>query len=587
MPDSGNPRYSSHALYLRLLRHVRPYWRVFSLALFSLLVVSATEPAVPALMKPLLDRGFSQEDIDRPWLLPMLLVGLYLIRGVAGYIGNVSITWVAYKVIMDLREAMFERLLHLPAAFYDTHPAGSLISKLSYDAAQVSEASTTVVTTLVKDSLAVLGLVAYMVYVSWKLALVLIVLGPVIGFIVYKVSDRLRRMSRKLQESMGSITHVAEEGIAGHKVIKVYGAQEYERARFHEAANRARRYGMKFIMAGAVNTPLVALVIASGLAVVIYVAIGQSQQDAITMGGFVSFLAAMGMLLPALKRLTSVNQHLQRGLAAAESVFALIDEAQEPDRGVREVGRLAGEIQLCDVGMTYPHSERPALVAVDLRVEPGETVALVGASGSGKTTLVNLIPRFYHPDRGRILIDGIDIEAIRVDGLRDNIALVSQEVVLFNDSVRNNIAYGCLRRHRQAEIIAAAEAAHAMEFIERLPEGLESRIGDHGARLSGGQRQRLAIARALLKDAPILIMDEATSSLDSASERHIQAALEALRRGRTCIIIAHRLSTVENADRIVVMEQGRIVESGTHRQLLEQQGIYTRLYRTQFALPDG
>jgi subfamily B ATP-binding cassette protein MsbA len=383
---------------------------------------------------------------------------------------------------------------------------------------------------------------------------------------------------------MGDITQVLGEAIDGHKVVKLFGGQQYEAGRFEERVNHVRRFIMKQTAAAAASVPVVQLVAALALATIIYLATQQSGAEQVTIGGFVSFITAMLMLTAPLKRITSVNEPLQRGLAAAESVFELIDQPGEPDPGAAVVARARGEIRFEDMSFTYGDTERPALGHINLAIAPGETVALVGASGSGKTTLANLVPRFYHPTLGRITLDGQDLEGIRLASLRANIALVSQDVVLFNDTVAANIAYGVMKDTAEAEIAAAAEAAHAMEFIRRLPQGLQTLVGENGAKLSGGQRQRLAIARALLKNAPVLILDEATSALDSESERHVQAALEVLMRGRTTLVIAHRLSTIEKANRIVVLDSGRIAEIGSHRELLERGGIYAKLYRIQFEL---
>jgi subfamily B ATP-binding cassette protein MsbA len=573
----------SVGLYLRLLRFVAPYRGVFALALAGMVVVAATEPALPALLKPLLDGIFVEKDQAVMRWMPLLIMGLIVVRGLGEYVASYAINWVGSKVVMDLRNAMFSRILELPARYYDDHASGILISKLTFDVAQVTGAATSVLTVIFKDTLAIVGLLAWMFWLNWKLTLLALTMAPVIVWVVRAISVRLRRSSREVQHAMGEVTQVVQEAVEGHKVVKLFGGKRYESGRFDQSANRVRRYLMKQAAAAAASVPIVQFIAAVALALMVYLATLQSSADEITVGSFGSFITAMLMLTAPLKRVTSVNEPMQRGLAAADSIFALLDEAGEPDPGQIALQRARGELHFEHVGFTYPGAARPALDGIDLVIRPGETVALVGASGSGKTTLANLVPRFYHPTRGRITLDGHDLEMLALAGLRANIALVSQDVVLFNDTVAANIAYGAMNGVAREAIAAAARAAHAMEFIEAMPQGLDTLVGENGVRLSGGERQRLAIARALLKNAPILILDEATSALDSESERHVQAALETLLKGRTTLVIAHRLSTVERADRIVVLEHGRIAETGVHRELLERGGIYAKLYRIQFA----
>jgi len=572
-------------LYLRLLRYVMPYWRLFLVAIVSMIVLAATEPAVAALIKPMLDGAFIEQDPHTMVLVPLLFIGLFIIRGLAAFTGGASLHWVANKAVMDLRAGMFRRLLAFPSQFYDLHPTGRLMSKFTFDVTQIRDAATNSVTVLVRDSLAIIGLVAWMFYINWQLALIVMLGAPFIALTVFIVRRRLRRMRRKVQESMADIHHVLGECIEGHRVVKLYGGQAQEMARFNEAINNNRRFMMKYAMAAVATTPLIQLIAAMAIAAIIFIATSQAASGTLSVGAFISFFGAMVMILAPLKRLVGVNEHLQRGLAACESIFELLDEPAETAEGRRAPGRLRGEIEFKDVSFRYRNREASALRHVNLRITPGETVALVGPSGSGKTTVAHLIPEFYVANSGRILIDGMDIRECTLEALRENIALVSQDVVLFHDTIRNNIAYGTLRGRNERDIIEAARAAHALEFIDQMPEGMNTLIGEKGVWLSGGQRQRLAIARAILKDAPILIMDEATSSLDTASERLIQSALERLKQNRTCLIIAHRLSTIENADRILVIDHGEIVQAGTHRELLQEDGVYARLHKVQFAEP--
>jgi subfamily B ATP-binding cassette protein MsbA len=572
---------SPRQLYARLLDYVRPHWRVFAACISSMVVYAATDPMLPALLQPFLDGSFLTKPAGRTLLFPLLIVILFVVRGALNYISTVSLSWVAQRVMTDLRDDMFRNLVRLPARFYDGSRAGELLSRLTYDVTQVQQSVTRVLMVAVKDSLSIIALLAYMMYIHWRLALVVSLLGPLIAYVVRRISLRLREMSRRVQRSMGDISHVAEETIKGHKVIRVYGGQDYEIKRFQQAGNAVRKYGMKVVMTAAANEPVILFIISCGIAMMVYAAMLLSASRLMSVGEFVSFFTSVSLLQAPVRRLVGVNESLQRGLAAAESIFALMDETPEPDYGLKVLERPGGEIRFEHVSFAYDDTLESALRDVTMIIAPGETVALVGASGSGKTTLAALLPRFYLPQQGTVAIDGMDIREFTLASLRAQIALVSQDVVLFNDSIRNNIAYGALRGAADATIVRAAEAARVMEFVHPLPQGLDTLIGENGMRLSGGQRQRLAIARALLKDAPILILDEATSALDTASERHIQEALETLRRGRTCLIIAHRLSTIENADRIVVLSAGRIVETGTHTALIQRGGAYARLHHLQ------
>ena len=574
---------TSSQLYFRLLGYVKPYWRVFAISILGITVVAATEPLVPALMKPMLDGTFVQKDPYLMRMVPIAIILIFLVRGLATFVGTYAINWVGNKLVMDLRDEMFRKLLGLPTRFYDDHATGSLISKLTFDVTQVTSAATTVVTVVVRDVIIIIGLLGWLFYLNWKLTLLTLVMAPVITYIIRALSNRMRTSSRDSQRAMGDITQVIEESVSAHKVVKLFGGQEYESGRFNERTNWVRRYAMKQAAAAAANVPIVQMVAAVALAVVVYLATLQSSTDEITVGGFVSFIMAMLMLTTPIKRLTGVSEYLQRGLAAAESVFELLDTESETDSGTVTINRARGELEFDKVQFAYAPDARPALRDITLHIRAGENIALVGASGSGKTTLANLVPRFYAPTGGMIRLDGHNLADLTLTSLRTNIALVSQEVVLFNDTIAANIAYGQMREVPEAEIIAAATAAHAMEFIREWPEGLETLVGERGVKLSGGQRQRIAIARAILKNAPILILDEATSALDSESERHVQAALETLMQGRTTLVIAHRLSTIEKADRIVVLQKGEIVEIGTHAELLGMDGIYAQLHRIQFS----
>jgi subfamily B ATP-binding cassette protein MsbA len=581
---SSSPQDSSRELYLRLLGYVRPYWRVFVVSILTMALAAATDPVLPALMKPLLDGSFVERNQTHPYLVPLAIIGIFLVRGALGYLSSYTLAWVSNKVVLDLRNAMFERLLTLPTRYYDDRSSGVLISKVAYDVGGVTSAATTVLTVLVRDTLAVAGLLGWLLYLNWRLTLVTLVIAPGVAIVVKVFSKRMRRMSQEAQRAMGDVAHVLQESIDCHKEVKIFGGQDYEARRFDRSNQKQRGYNMRQVMAASATVPIVQIFASVAVAVIISIALQQSAANELSVGSFVSFITAMLMLLTPIKHLTEVNSPLQRGLAAAESVFELLDERAEEDTGRRALPRAQGRIEYERVSFAYPGSGREALDDVSVRIEPGETIALIGQSGGGKTTFVNLLPRFYEVSGGRILIDGIDTREISLASLRLNIALVSQDVALFNDTVAANIAYGRAGGASRAELEAATRAAHALDFIREMPQGFDTLIGENGVRLSGGQRQRLAIARALLKDAPILLLDEATSALDSESERHVQAALAELMRGRTTIVIAHRLSTIEHADRIVVLQRGRIVETGNHAELLARNGVYAKLYRIQFAL---
>jgi subfamily B ATP-binding cassette protein MsbA len=544
-----------------------------------MVALAATEWMLPALLKPLIDQDFEAAAQQQLYMTPVLLVCLFVVRGVLSYVATVSLHWVAQRTIMDLRAAMFTTMVHLPAPFFDARNAGELVSKFTFDVTQVAQATTRVVTVMVKDSSVVIVLLSYLVYLNWQLAAFLLLFAPVIAIIVRRVSGRMRDMSRRVQQSMGDINQVAEEAVRGHREIKVFGGYDYELERFGRAINEARKFHMKVIMTSAMLVPLTQFIVAIGMAGMIGYALHEATAGGMTRGDLVAFVTATALLLSPIKRLTAANEFLQRGIAAAESIFGLTDAVVERADGA-PIARLTGSIQFDAVSVSY--GERPALRAVDLLIEAGESVALVGRSGGGKTTLVNLVPRFYEPSSGRVLIDGRPLADYALADLRANIAYVGQNVVLFNDTIYNNIAYGALRTVSADDVISAAERAQVMVFVADLADGLQTSIGENGVRLSGGQRQRVAIARALLKNAPILILDEATAALDNESERLVQQALDSLRVGRTSLIVAHRLSTIVEADRIVVLEAGEVAESGNHRELLNAGGAYAKLYHAGF-----
>jgi ATP-binding cassette, subfamily B, bacterial MsbA len=574
---------SSRELYLRLLKHVWPYRGVLAAGIAAMIVGGLADAALVKLLGPLIDELFVHRNRDLAILLPLGIVAVFLVSGVASFISGYSTQWVSQKVILDLRRAMFEKVLRLPPAYFDEVATASLVTKFTNDVGNLAAASTSVLTVAVRDSVTIAALIGILLWSNWKLTLVTFLVIPPIALVVRAFSKRLRQMSRESQRAIGGIAEVLDESIANQRVVRIFGGQDYENRRFEAAGQQIRRFNMKYAAAAAGTVPVTQLIVACAIAAIVYLAAGQAFAGSTDVGHFIEFIAATGLLLQPLKRLTGINEQLQRGLAACESVFGLIDAIPEEDRGTVELERARGAIRFDAVSLSYLGGTRSALVGVSLDIKPGETVALVGPSGSGKSSLIHLLPRFYHPDSGRVTIDGHDLESLTLESLRKQLSLVSQNVVLFNDTIGANIAYGRADKVSAADIVRAAEAAPAMEFIRDLPQGLDTPIGENGAKLSGGQRQRIAIARAILKDAPILLLDEATSALDTESERAVQAALETLMKGRTTIVIAHRLSTIEKADRIVVLSQGRIVEIGAHGHLVAAGGVYAGLHRLQFA----
>jgi subfamily B ATP-binding cassette protein MsbA len=576
MPEAPS---SAAATYRRLLRYARPHWWIVAAAIVPASIYAAIGTTFPALMGEIFEQlQDAARSSENAWQVPLALVVLFAVRGTMDFLTVYGMAWVGRSAIRELRSEVFAHYLGLPARFFDQGSSGALISRLTYNTEMVSEAISNAIVILLRDTLAIVMLIVVMIWYSPRLTLTIAVIGPVIALVIGAMSRAFRRYSTRIQHSMGDVTKLAEQSLHGHRVVKVFDGKQQEREQFDDVNARNFRFNTRLVAVQAMGDNLTQFAVAVGLAAVVYLSFSELEA-----AEFISFITAMGMLMAPLKRLININAVVQRGIAAAGGVFEVLDQPQEPDTGTVSVERSRGEVSYRDVSFHYDAKSAPALRGVTLDVPAGATVALVGQSGSGKSTLASLLPRFYDPQEGAVLLDGRDARDYKLRDLRRQIALVSQDVVLFDDSIANNIAYGALAKHSRADIERAAEAAYVAEFAKALPQGLDTRVGERGALLSGGQRQRIAIARALLKDAPVLILDEATSALDTESERRIQAALTKLMRGRTTLVIAHRLSTIERADRIVVMREGSIVETGTHAELLARGGFYATLHAMQFA----
>ena len=571
---------NNRQLYVRLLGYLKPYLAVFALSLVGMALTAGSEVALPVLVKPFLDGTFVEKNPHVILWTPVALVLIFAVRGGGGFLAQFGSAWVGNKVVLDLRQEMHSKILELPLSYIQTNQSGGIISRFSFDVNQVQYAVTQVVTVLVKDFLTLFGLFGYLLYLDWQLTTITLIMAPPIAVVVRYFNKRMRQSSLATQESMGELTNRVRETVDCAKVIRIYQGVDAESARFFKTTNKLRGVIMKQVSAAAANVPVVQFFAALATGVVIYYVTLRVQSEGSTVGGFVSFLAAMLMMTAPIKRLAGVTEHLQRGLAAAESIFELLDRPGEEDGG-RSIETLNGKIEFKNVNFAYSANEELVLKNINLSIAPGEKIAIVGASGSGKTTLVGLLPRFYDISAGELLVDDHEVRTLSLKSLRKNIALVSQETSLFDDTILANITYGCNQNASEDKILAAAEAAHVLEFAQKMPNGLRASVGEDGSNLSGGQRQRVAIARAILKDAQVVILDEATSALDSESEKYIQEALEVLTRGKTTIIIAHRFTTIEKADRIVVLDGGRIVEQGNHPDLLSARGVYANLYALQ------
>jgi ATP-binding cassette, subfamily B, bacterial MsbA len=577
-PKHGN---NSWSIYRRLLRYAKPYTGVFLIGVLGMILFAASQWSLAYLVKTFMSGAFVKRDPAILWQIPAGVVVLFMMRGIGDYVANYYPSWVGRQVIKGLRRDVFAHYLRLPTAYLDRQQSGHLLSKLTYNIEMVADAATGASISLIGDSITIVGLIAYLFYLNWRLALFCILAAPVIGWLMRIANRSFRRYSERIQNSMGDITRVAKEAIDAYRLIKIFNAEAHQERRFEDVNEHNRASQMKLARAKSVSNPVVQSIAAMALAGVLYVAIRQIFSHNMRVDELFGFLTALMLVPGPLRSLVNVSGPLQQGVAAGQSVFALLDEPSEGTGGSRALARARGEIEFRNVSFLYDSNKGAVLRNVSFHVQPGETVAIVGRSGSGKTTLVGLVPRFYDVQEGAVLLDGVDVREYRLTDLRSQVSLVSQDVVLFNDTIRNNIAFNAVDK-TQAQVEAAARAANVMEFVALQPQGFETPLHDRGQNLSGGQRQRISIARALLKDSPVLILDEATAALDNESERRVQQELSLLMQGRTTLVIAHRLSTVEGADRIIVLDEGRIVEMGNHQELLSLGGLYAALHGMQF-----
>ncbi|EPM2807445.1 lipid A ABC transporter ATP-binding protein/permease MsbA [Yersinia enterocolitica] len=573
---------STWQTFRRLWPLISPYKTGLVVAAIALILNAASDTFMLSLLKPLLDDGFGKANSSILKWMPLAVIGLMVVRGVTGFVSSYCISWVSGKVVMHIRRRLFSHMMGMPVSFFDQQSTGTLLSRITYDSEQVAASSSGALVTVVREGASIIGLFIMMFYYSWQLSLILIVIAPIVSVSIRLVSKRFRNISKNMQSTMGEVTTSAEQMLKGHKEVLIFGGQKVETERFEAVSNRMRQQGMKLVSASSISDPIIQLIASFALAFVLYAASFPSVMETLTAGTITVVFSAMIALMRPLKSLTNVNAQFQRGMAACQTLFTILDMEQEKDEGKLEVDRAKGEIEFRHVTFYYPGKDTPALNDINMHIEAGKTVALVGRSGSGKSTIANLMTRFYDVSEGSILLDGHDLRDYRLGALRNQVALVSQNVHLFNDTVANNIAYARDEQYSRAEIEEAARMAYAMDFINKMENCLDTVIGENGVMLSGGQRQRIAIARALLRDCPILILDEATSALDTESERAIQAALDELQKNRTSLVIAHRLSTIEKADEILVIEDGRIVERGMHAELLAKKGVYAQLNRMQF-----